>query len=214
MTIIDISPKISAASPVFPGDQPFTREESMSFSQGDHLCLSAIRSTVHIGAHADAPNHYHQNGVSIDQRDLHFYLGPCQVVEVSHVGARRLQADDFDLAAITTPRVLFKTKSFRHYQTFQNEFTSLSPEVIQRLATKGVKLIGIDTPSVDPADSKELESHQEIYRTDMAILEGLDLDQVAAGPYILAALPLAIQDGDASPVRAVLVDQDIKLTAE
>jgi arylformamidase len=64
--------------------------------------------------------------------------------------------------------------------------------------------VGIDTPSVDLADDKQLFVHHAIYEYDMAILEGIVLDQVIDGLYELIALPLKIKNGDASPVRAIL----------
>jgi len=206
MKIYDISPVIDASSPVFPGDQPFERQEILAFENGHNLALSWIKTTVHIGAHADAPKHYHPKGQTIDQRSLEYYLGACQVIDVSHVGPRRIMTADLDLTEIKASRVLFKTTSFYHRQAFQNEFTALSPELIDALAAKNVHLLGLDTPSVDPANSKDLESHQAIYSHNLAILEGLDLDQVPAGNYQLIALPLRIAGSDASPVRAILID--------
>ena len=81
---------------------------------------------------------------------------------------------------------------------------ALSPALVEELARQGVVLIGIDTPSVDPATSKELPSHQAIYRHDIAILEGVVLTSVNEGDYELIALPLKIKGADASPVRAIL----------
>ncbi len=205
MHIFDISPLIQSGTPVFPGDQAYERRVALDFARGDHLTLSSVLTTLHIGAHADAPSHYHPQGQSIEARDLHAYLGPCQVVDVSHVGARRIETSDFDLSRLTTPRVLFQTRSFRHQEPFAPAFTSLSPELIAALKERGVCLVGLDTPSVDPADSKALESHQALYRGDFAVLEGLDLDAVQPGSYTLIALPLRLQGADASPVRAVLV---------
>lgn len=206
MKIYDISPIIDDSSPIFPGDQPFERQEILSFEAGDNLTLSWIKSTVHVGAHADAPKHYHPDGETIEQRNLEYYLGTCQVVDASHVGPRRMMKADVNLSNIKASRVLFKTKSFRHRQAFQNDFTSLSPELIDALAAKNICLLGLDTPSVDPAAAKDLESHQAIYSHNLAVLEGLDLDQVPEGIYQLVALPLRIGCGDASPVRAILID--------
>ncbi len=205
MEIIDISPSLHEGTPVFPGDQGFFRKVLLDFPKGDHLALSSIETTVHIGAHADAPSHYHRDGMPIDQRDLGLYVGACQVLDVRHVGPRRILLSDVDLAAIKTPRILFRTLSFRHQEPFQVAFTSLSPALIEALADHGVRLVGLDTPSVDPSDSKELDSHQSLYQRDMAVLEGLDLDHVQAGSYTLIALPLKLRGADASPVRAVLL---------
>ncbi|MGZ3689604.1 MAG: cyclase family protein, partial [Bdellovibrionota bacterium] len=80
----------------------------------------------------------------------------------------------------------------------------LSAELIDALAAKGVILVGIDTPSVDPAEDQALETHQAIARHNLANLEGIVLDQVPEGIYELTALPLKLQGADASPVRAVL----------
>ena len=86
------------------------------------------------------------------------------------------------------------------------DFQSLSPELVHSLADQGVRLIGIDTPSVDPSDSKALESHQALFERNLSVLEGIVLDQVPEGIYSLIALPLRLKDADASPVRAILLE--------
>ncbi len=205
MKIFDISPTLSAKIAVYPGDVPFKRDVMMDMRTGDHLTLSSITTSVHVGAHADAPNHYHREGVGIDERSLEYYLGPCQVIEVKIARTARIQVADLKGELIRTQRVLFKTRSFPNQEKWCTDYNSLSPELIDYLATRGVKLIGIDTPSIDPDDSKALESHKTIHKHDLAILEGLLLDAITPGEYFLAALPLKIQGGDASPVRAVLL---------
>ncbi len=205
MEYFDISPPVGPQTPVFPGDQEFERAITMDMAKGDTIALSWVKTTLHIGAHTDAPSHYHRDGASIEARDLSYYIGDCQVIDVSHVGPRRLAAADFANIPVTAKRVLFKTLSFRHDQRFQMVFTSLAPELIDWLSEQGVRLVGLDTPSVDPADSKELPSHAALYRNDLAVLEGVDLDRVPAGLYKLVALPLRLVGADASPVRAVLL---------
>ncbi|MBC7661304.1 MAG: cyclase family protein [Chitinophagaceae bacterium] len=204
MKYFDISPLLSPSTPVFPGDQVFERAITMAIAKGDNIGLSWIKSTVHIGAHTDAPSHYHKDGETIEQRDLSFYIGKCQVIDVTHVGARRILPSDIEATPITAERILFKSNSFAHDQSFQMEFTSLSPELIDQLAAKKVRLVGIDSPSVDPADSKDLPSHAALYHHNLAVLEGIDLGAVPPGRYQLVALPLRIEGADASPVRAVL----------
>ena len=171
--IYDISPTISKDIAVFPGDTPFEREILMSFEKGDHLLLSSTRSTLHIGAHADAPNHYHPDGQGIGERKLHFYLGSCQVISVNLRPKERILPKHLNNQKIQAPRVLFRTNSFNDPNTWNDEFNSLSPELINWLAEKKVILLGIDTPSVDPADDKVLHSHNCIYKKNLAILEGL-----------------------------------------
>lgn len=200
--IIDISPLVDATIHVWPGDTPFVRTVNLDMGAGANLTLSDIRTTVHVGAHADAPSHYSAGGEDIAQRRLDYYLGPCNVVHVE-VGARRIRPDDVK-GTITAPRVLFRTGTFPSHYTWNDDFASLSPELVDFLHERGVLLIGIDTPSVDPFESKELEAHQALARHDMANLEGLVLDGVEAGEYELIALPLRLAGADGSPVRAVL----------
>ncbi len=200
--LIDISPLISESSAVFPGDTPFKRSISMDFSLGHHLGLSSIQTTVHIGAHTDAPNHYSEQGVGIAKRDLHFYIGHCQVIHVEIAPGQRIRPSH--IKEITSNRILFKTNSFPDPNNWNEDFNSLSAELIDFLKNKNVILVGIDTPSIDPANDKELESHKSIAANDMAILEGIVLEHVKPGHYELIALPLKLKDADASPVRAIL----------
>jgi arylformamidase len=208
LKIWDISPVLSEKTAVFPGDVPFSRDISLAFDQGDHLTLSSIRTTLHLGAHADASNHYHATGKGIDQRPLERYLGNCQVVKVRIPRGERIRPEHLAGVVISEPRILFSTGSFPDPDKWNGDFNSLSPELIDFLAHKGVVLVGIDTPSVDPTDSKGLESHQAIFRHDLCVLEGIALGSVPAGRYTLVALPLPLKDADASPVRAILLEPD------
>lgn len=202
--LIDISPVVSERTAVWPGDVAFGREVALSIAAGDHLELSAIRSTVHVGAHADAPSHYLRGGAGIGARSLEPYFGPCQVIEVSLPRGERIRPEHLR-AGIEAPRLLFRTDSFPDPERFVEDFNSLSPELVNRAAERGVVLVGIDTPSVDPFSDRVLEAHQALARHDMANLEGLVLGGVEPGLYTLIALPLRLEGADASPVRAVLV---------
>lgn len=206
--IYDISPRIDPHTPVYPGDQAFVRHPSKDMTAGDNYSLSAITSTLHIGAHADAPSHYAVDGVGIDQRDLHFYLGRCQVISVPAVPAPfRLQPAHVAHCPLQAPRILLRTESFAG-DHWHDHFTALSAELVRYLAAQHVRLIGIDTPSVDPATEPELSSHHMLHHYDMAVLENLLLHDVPDGIYTLIALPLKISNADASPVRAILLTAD------
>lgn len=202
----DISPLVSEKSAVYPGDTPFSRRVLMDMNDGDHLGLSSIQTTVHVGSHADAPCHYHAQGQSIDQRDLNYYMGKAQVICAEAGPNERLTLEHIQGQEICAQRVLFKTGSFPDPNLWSDEFNSLDPELIEALHEQGVVLVGIDTPSIDPAREPDLKSHHKIYEKNMAILEGLVLEGVEAGLYQLVAFPLKIQGADASPVRAVLFE--------
>jgi arylformamidase len=202
--LIDISPIIDATINVWPGDTPFVQTVNLDMNAGANLTLSDVRTTVHVGAHADAPFHYVANGADIAARPLDFYLGRCVVMHVEVARGLRIAPEHMAGKSIPAPRVLFHTGTFPDPRRWNDDFASLSPSLVDELHRRGVMLIGIDTPSVDPFESKALEAHQAFARNDMAILEGLVLDGVAEGEYELIALPLRIRGGDASPVRAVL----------
>ena len=205
MKIYDISPLISNQTAVWPGDISFEQKYLCRISEGSNIDLSSIHTTVHIGAHADAPSHYAKDGVGIDQREPLLYFGKCQVISVLIEPGQRIYPKDIHVD-IVAPRVLFYTGSFPDPNVFNMDFCSLSPELISMLSDNGVFLVGIDTPSVDPCDSKLLESHTAIAKKNMAVLEGVILDDVEDGVYLLSALPLKIKNADASPVRAILIE--------
>jgi arylformamidase len=201
--LYDITPPISERLRVWPGDTPPTREVLLDMRRGDNITLSALHATVHLGAHVDAPSHYGADAPAIDQRSLELYLGPCQVMRVSVPRATRITPDLLP-AAVTAPRLLLATGTYPDPERFNEDFAALSPQLIEQLHRQGVRLVGIDTPSVDLFDSKDLPAHQACLRCDLAILEGIVLTDVPEGIYELIALPLRLVGFDASPVRAVL----------
>ncbi len=201
--LIDISPLLSPRTAVWPGDVPFRRDVGASYGAGGNLELSSITTTVHAGAHADAPRHTAPDGEPIDRRPLGLYYGPCEVVDVPGAVGRIRPADL--PGPVRAPRVLLRTGSFPDPERFDRGFASLSPALVDDLAAQGVVLVGIDTPSVDPFDDALLEAHGALLRNGMANLEGLVLGHVVPGLYTLVAFPLRIEGGDGSPVRAVLL---------
>jgi arylformamidase len=200
----DISPAIGPGCPVFPGDTPFAQRWTWSIGPGCPVNVSELVMSPHTGAHTDAPLHYDAAGAAIADVPLDVYLGPCRVVHAIDAGPL-VQPQHVERAlAGVPPRVLIRTAAHAAVDAWDPGFTAIAPATIDRLHAHGVRLLGIDTPSLDPADSKTLDSHQRVRSNGMAILEGIVLDDVPAGDYELIALPLKIRGGDASPVRAVL----------
>ena len=213
--IHDISPPITAALAVWPGDTPMSRQMLCDMDpggrlRGDNITLSTLRATVHLGAHADGPNHYAHPAPGIGERSLEHYLGPCHVVEArvgrgARAGVREVVWPNAGgLAGIRHHRVLIRTGTYPDLDKWNGDFAGLEPALIDALAARGVRTVGIDTPSVDLFESKDLPAHAAFARHDMAILEGLVLRDVPAGEYELIALPLRLMGFDASPVRAIL----------
>lgn len=207
--IYDITPPITPHLGVWPGDTPPSREVLCDMKRGDNITLSTLRATVHLGAHADGPNHYGRDAAPIDQHSLDYYLGPCRVIRVdvargSRVSISALEAGLANQASPLPPRVLFVTCTYPDPNAWNNDFAGLEPSLVDWLHDRGVITIGVDTPSVDLMTSKDLPAHAAFLKNDMAILEGLVLKDVPPGDYELIALPLPLVGFDASPVRAIL----------
>ena len=200
----DISPAIGPDFPVFPGDTPFALRWTWTLDERCPVNVSELTLSPHTGAHTDAPLHYASDGAAIAEVPLEIYLGPCRVIHAIGAGPlvepRHLQ---HRLEGVP-PRVLIRTCEKAAVQVWDPDFSALGPATIDALHARGVRLIGIDTPSIDPAESKTLDSHQRVRALGMAILESVVLDEVAEADYELIALPLKIAGCDASPVRAVL----------
>lgn len=204
--LIDISPKLTPDTAVFPGDTPLSREVLLDFARGDSLTLSTLRATVHLGAHADAPSHYASTGSTIDAQPLDVYLGPAQVITIPWEPPNPITPDDLQAACadIRAQRLLVRTNSWPDPTHFNKPFAHFHPDTIDALAKQSVRLVGIDTPSVDHPDSKDLPAHKAFFRNGINILECIDLTNAPDAMYELIALPLNLVGFDASPVRAVL----------
>ncbi|TDV34811.1 kynurenine formamidase [Paraburkholderia caballeronis] len=202
--IWDISPAIDPATPVWPGDTPVGIERVWRIEAGSPVNVARVTLSPHTGSHADAPLHYDAHGAPIGAVPLDAYLGPCRVIHC--VGATPVVTPAMVAAVLdgVPPRVLLRTWRRAPVETWDSGFCAVAPETIDLLAARGVRLIGIDTPSLDPQESKTMDAHLRIRAHRMAILEGLVLDAVEPGDYELIALPLKFATLDASPVRAVL----------
>jgi len=205
--LIDISPPVDAGLAVWPGDTPYALTWVSRMEQGASCNVASLRMTPHLGAHADGPLHFDPGAPGVGTLDLTPFLGPCRVVDAT--GARVVDEEAlFGEELYGVERVLFRTGTFPDPRTFNDDFAFLDPALVRRLGKLGVRLVGIDTPSVDPFHSEELPAHHALRDLGIRNLEGLDLSGAPAGDYELIALPLALTEADSSPVRAVLRKRD------
>ncbi|WP_421848080.1 arylformamidase [Novosphingobium sp.] len=207
MTIIDISQRLDARTPLWPGEPPLVLSHHVVISAQCPVNVGALSLPLHAGTHADAPFHYDSAGQTSAETALEPYIGRCVVIDVRHAVGAAVEASDIDwaaLAAASAPRVLLRTYRRFPHAAWDSTFRAVSAAVIERLAALGVVLIGTDAASLDPETSKTMDAHHAVRAADMRILEGLVLDAVRPGIYELIALPLPLVGADASPVRAVL----------
>ncbi|WP_271439560.1 arylformamidase [Pontixanthobacter luteolus] len=200
--IWDISQRLRPGLPVWPGDTEFAHERTWKMADGSPVNVSRLSMSTHTGTHADAPLHYDEAGLDSASSTLEPYIGECLVVDARGVGAAIEVGDLPHLHS--ADRILFRTYETFPHEAWETGFTAIAAETIKWLALQGVRLVGIDTPSIDPQDSKTMDAHKAVLAADMRILEGLVLDDVPEGRYELIALPLPLAGADASPIRAIL----------
>jgi arylformamidase len=200
---IDISQRLDNNIPVWPGDTPFSYKISWPMEDSGSVNVGEIAMSTHTGTHVDAPFHFDNDGKRIIDLDVNLFIGPARVIHVPNptsIGIK--EVSELDLKDVT--RLIIRTDTWFERTKFPESIPEIEPELAAFLAENGVRLLGMDLPSVDTLDSKELPAHHELNRNGIHILEGLVLDSVEPGDYEIAALPLAIVEGDGSPVRAVL----------
>jgi arylformamidase len=207
MKLIDISRPIYSGMPVWPGDTDARFDLVATIAGGAVVNIGALKISIHTGTHVDAPWHYADAGATIDHVEPDDYVGPALVIDAR--GRASLSRDLFngiDLAP--SPRVLFRTDAWTDPKVFPRDWPVMDDGLPEWLTSQGVKLVGLDIPSVDKLESKTLPVHLACFRANLLILESTDLQNAEPGPYELIALPLQIRGGDGSPVRAVLRSSD------
>lgn len=205
MSIIDISRTLRPELAVWPGDTPFSMTRTMNLKAGDSVNLTTLKMSAHSGTHVDAPLHFADKGQAITDLDLGQFWGLAQVVTVPNQEGPLYPEDfqNYDLSL--AQRLLVRSPcSFQHHADFPSRFVYPGLALVENLAELGIVLYGSDAPSMDAEDSKSLQGHQALHRNGIAILEWLDLRAASDGLYELVAMPLKIEDGDGSPVRAAL----------
>ena len=204
--LYDISQPLRADLPVWPGDTPFGLERTWVLEGECPVNVSRLTLSTHSGAHADAPLHFDPAGAAIDAVDLVPYLGPAQLLSVTEGPERIAAGEVLPRLEPGTRRVLLRTFEAFPHDAWPAHFRTPAPDLVEALGAAGVRLLGIDGPSLDPEEAKDLVSHQALGRWRMAVLEGLVFDGVPDGTYELIAPPLRLSGADASPVRALLRD--------
>jgi len=203
MSLIDISRRLQNGMPVWPGDTNFSFELSWTKEESESVNVGKLTLSTHTGTHIDAPFHFDENGKKVIDLDPNLYVGEARVIELLDVESiKKVDLEAFSLNGVN--RLLIKTNSWKNDNDFPERIPHIEKDVAAFLKENGITLLGIDVPSVDPLDSKELVAHHALHENGIHILESIDLRSVSEGDYELIALPLPLTDADGSPVRAVL----------
>lgn len=208
MKIHDITRPLGPRTVPWPGDTPYSLSWTLRMEDGESVNLCTVRMSPHVGTHTDAPLHVRPGAASAEAAHLIAYLGPARVLTAVLDGEGRIAPASLDgVDVAVAPRLLFRTGTDPDPYTWPGTFASFAPETCRLAADRGAVLVGIDTPSVDPVDSKSLPAHQTLLDAGLHWIENLDLSAVVPGRYELCALPLPMIGACASPVRAVLIER-------
>lgn len=206
MKFLDITRPLTGDLAAWPGDASFDYRLVARLAEGSSVNLGRVTTSLHSGTHADAFFHFDDAGLTMEKFAPERYVGAAAVVDLTTKFAKssgEITIPDLESGALA-PRLLIKTGVWPDSTQFPPAIPVLARGAAEWMQRRGVKLLGLDLPSVDAIDSKDLPNHHALHAADIAILEGLDLSAVEAGLYSLAALPLKIVGGDGAPVRAVL----------
>ncbi|GAA0614887.1 arylformamidase [Virgibacillus siamensis] len=200
---MDISQPVNNNLAHWPGDQPFHYHTPVTKDMTGSVNIGRITTSTHVGTHADAPYHFMENGGKILDLEIDRYIGPCKIIDLASFHEINEIALKSKLSG-RTERLLIRTSLPNKADRFPEDVPPITADGAAFMHSLGVKLVGVDTPSVDPISSKELVGHHSLFKHDINILENVMLDEVEEGDYQLIALPLPLQDADGSLVRAVI----------
>jgi len=208
MRLRDISVSLSASTPEWPGDTPWSCGWTATIANGSSVNLSSVTSSPHVGTHADAPLHVRDGWPGSHELPLEAFYGPVIVIDVSEMKGE-LEFDRIEplIASYPFERLILKTGCTIASGSFPDEWPSLTETCARTLIGLGLKLLGVDAPSVDSRDSKSLAAHKMLFQGNACIIENLDLRRIPAGAYDLIAFPVKVMSLDAAPLRAILVSQ-------
>ena len=194
MKIYDISQEV-LSSTLFPGDPAPEGKKIMSMEDGDVCNLSTLFMCAHNGTHTDAPAHFFIGGKTIDQMPVDIFVGECYVAE--HQGM---------VTALDAEMIMKKaTEANANERILIAGKATVSNEAAEIFAAHKIKLIGNESQTVGD-ENAPARAHEILLGEGIALLEGLRLNGVKGGKYILSSAPLNLAGFDGSPCRAVLIE--------
>lgn len=204
----DISLEISTDMIIYPGDFGVEIKEKARISDGDKCNLSIITLGSHTGTHIDAPKHFLDNGLTVNELRLDYFIGKAKVYEIM----AKDTVDVTDLEALDIRKddiVLLKTRNsdLLKNSNFDQSFAYVTPGAARYLADIGIRTLGFDYLSVEKFSSTLSETHHSLLSAGIVIIEGLALADIEPGEYEIIALPIKIKNGNGSPARVVLVEE-------
>jgi kynurenine formamidase len=203
--VVDLSHPLDDRTPVVAGD-PEVRIGPARSLERDGYRVSHLHLGSHSGTHLDAPSHVVEDGVGVDGLAMHLLVGPAVVVDLRDLGPREPVGWE-RLAAHARPgrMLVLHTGWDRFWGSVRYEdHPFLDAEAAWELVARGVRTVGIDTPSIDETGGEALPAHEALLSAGGVVVENLtNLAAVDHPEPVLSVLPLPLRGVDGSPVRAV-----------
>lgn len=203
---IDISLRLRSNMPTWPGGRGYRRDLTRSMARGDAVTESAIEMGVHCGTHVEAPLHFLDAGASMNDVDVDVLVGPALVVHLPDAHSIGYAELESAVGSRRVDRLLLRTRNSDRWESavsFDPAYVALTRDGAEWIAERGTRLIGVDYLSVQRYGD-DPETHRVLMRSNVIILEGLDLSRATAGEYRLTCLPLSLDGAEAAPARAIL----------
>lgn len=199
---IDITQTLTNDIAHWPEDTPFSFEVPATKQDTGSVNIGKVTTSTHIGTHIDAPFHFDDRGETVEALDINRYIGEATIIEVYNQNQiTEALLSEYDIKGTI---LLVKTQQSYEPGVFPEEVPVLTEEAVNYISSIGIKLFGIDVPSVDDIDSKDLKIHHTLYENDIMIIENVVLEEAPGGYYDFIALPLKIEGADGSLVRAAV----------
>jgi len=209
MELIDISIPLAAEKPVWPGDRPYSCGWTARREHGASVNLGHLHFSAHAGTHADAPLHVESAWGASETLPVSAFVGNAVVIALpdAHAADRVIEISQLQSLLVGVgpcARLLIRTGHSIARGAFPDTWPVLDEGAAGWLVQRGVRLLGVDAPSVDARESTLLPVHHTLFAAGAFVLENLALDSVPQGGYELLAQPLLVEGADAAPVRALL----------
>lgn len=192
MKVIDISQEVFSCQ-VYPGDPSPQKETLQSMDAGAVYNLSAFSMCAHNGTHVDAPAHFIRDGKTVEQLSADVFVGDCYVARAQG-DIEQAQAQEILTKAQGAERILIAGD------------VTVTASAASVFAKAGIKLLGNESQTVGPKNAP-MEVHLILLSAGVCLLEGVVLEQVAEGAYVLCAAPLNLSGCEGAPCRAVLIQK-------
>lgn len=210
---IDLTHPISPGMPVYPGTEPPVLAQGCTID-AHGFAEKKITMYSHTGTHIDAPAHMLKQGSTLDQLPIDHFCGTARVWEWERrsrpvISPSDLEPDLHDIREVDF--LLLYTGWSRHWGTeaYFSNYPVLSPEAAEWISSTGLKGLGVDAISVDPADTDTHPVHKALLNREMILIENLtNLEELPGSPFFFSCFPLKIEEADGSPVRAVAWVED------